>query len=289
MRKELLFLPFNTTWPTKVQPLRQQGAFLSLSQPNCSFGYARSLREQDRAPSFLGLFQRNLFTDRDFFPGNLRQSGLKPGYQEQKTAETRPTPELNSKGSDMLGKRHYRNVAIDLFQGDITEFVCDAMVNAANPQLAGGGGVDGAIHRVGGSSILAETREKYPTGCPVGEAVTTSAGNLPAKWVIHTVGPIWQGEDADESHLLRAAYQSSLREAKQLGARHIAFPSVSTGTYRYPLSEAAYVAMTTVKDFIEGNDNAKLKRITFVLYNMEHYRIYQKNLYEIFPDDGNQV
>ena len=184
----------------------------------------------------------------------------------------------------MLGTRRYNQVAIDLYHGDITDFVCDAMVNAANPELAGGDGVDGAIHRVGGASILRECQEKYPGGCPTGSAVVTGAGELPARWLIHTVGPVWLDGRHDEERLLRSAYQSSLRLAVTLGARHVAFPSISTGAYGYPIDKAASIAMHAIRDFL--GERGSLGRITFVLFNAEHYRTYQKSLYATFPEDG---
>jgi O-acetyl-ADP-ribose deacetylase (regulator of RNase III) len=132
-----------------------------------------------------------------------------------------------------------------LVEGDITRQAADAIVNAANEGLRGGGGVDGAIHRVGGPTIMAELREKYDR-CPTGEAVVTGAGNLKARYVIHTVGPVWQGGRKREEELLARAYGSCLIKASELGCRSIVFPSLSTGAYGYPLDQAARVAMRTV-------------------------------------------
>ena len=138
---------------------------------------------------------------------------------------------------------------ITLVQGDITEQQADAIVNAANRALLGGSGVDGAIHRAGGPEILAECRAlragKYSAGLPTGEAVATTAGDLPARWVVHTGGPVY-GEVADPAALLRAAYENSLRVALELGAKSIAIPSISTGVYGYPLAEAAEIAVAAV-------------------------------------------
>src|SRR6476646_10176749 len=135
-------------------------------------------------------------------------------------------------------------VTLRLVEGDITRQPADAIVNAANEGLLGGGGVDGAIHRVGGPSIMEECARIG--GCPTGSAVVTGAGKLPARHVIHTVGPIWQGGRKGEADLLAKAYASSLMKASELGLRSIVFPSLSTGAYGYPLTEAARVAMRTV-------------------------------------------
>lgn len=183
----------------------------------------------------------------------------------------------------MLGVRKYKDVAIDLYQGDITEFACDAMVNAANSQLAGGGGVDGAIHKAGGSGIMEECRKLG--GCPTGEARVTGAHNLPADWVIHTVGPVWTGDSEKESELLRSAYLNSLKEGNNLKVRHIAFPSISTGVYHFPVDKAAKIAFLAAKSFIDENkDSLTIGRITFVLFNKEHYTVFQKKLFELIPE-----
>ena len=140
-------------------------------------------------------------------------------------------------------------VEIVLVRGDITEQEVDAVVNAANSKLLGGGGVDGAIHRRGGPEILAECRElratRYPDGLPAGHAVATTAGRLPARWVIHTVGPV-HAKRTDRSEQLASCYRESLRVADDLGARSVAFPAVSTGLYRWPLDDAARIAVETV-------------------------------------------
>lgn len=181
----------------------------------------------------------------------------------------------------MLGLRHYRGTAIDLFQGDITSFVCDALVNAANSSLRGGGGVDGAIHRVGGPTILQEC--EAIGSCPTGQAVVTNAGRLPARKIIHTVGPIWQGGNNQEAELLRSAYVSSLIRAAELKLLHVAFPSISTGVYSYPLQEAAEIAMQAMKSFCEEHPKA-LRRITMVLFDSDSYKAYQKALFGTFPE-----
>ena len=135
--------------------------------------------------------------------------------------------------------------------GDITTVLADAIVNAANSGLLGGGGVDGAIHRVGGPGILAECREiratTHPDGLPAGQAVATGAGDLPARWVIHTVGPVWSATE-DRSATLASCYRESLRVARELGARSVAFPAISAGVYGWPIGDAARIAVTTCRE-----------------------------------------
>jgi O-acetyl-ADP-ribose deacetylase (regulator of RNase III) len=143
---------------------------------------------------------------------------------------------------------------IELVQGDITEERVDAVVNAANSSLLGGGGVDGAIHRKGGAAILRECREirrtAHPEGLPSGKAVATSAGNLPAQWVIHTVGPVFSRSE-DRSALLASCHTEALRVADELGASSVAFPAISTGVYGYPLEQAARVAITATREALD--------------------------------------
>ncbi|EPD91594.1 O-acetyl-ADP-ribose deacetylase [Streptomyces albus] len=158
---------------------------------------------------------------------------------------------------------------ITLVQGDITEQDVDAVVNAANSSLLGGGGVDGAIHRKGGPDILAECRElratQYGRGLPTGQAVATTAGRLPARWVIHTVGPVHQGAGSDPAPLA-SCYRESLRVADRLGARTVAFPAISTGAYRWPLEEAARVAVETVRAA-----DTEVEEARFVLFDQRAY------------------
>ncbi|GAB4146230.1 MAG: O-acetyl-ADP-ribose deacetylase [Ignavibacteriales bacterium] len=168
---------------------------------------------------------------------------------------------------------------IELISGDITEIQVDAIVNAANSGLLGGGGVDGAIHRKGGKKILDECiliRERQG-GCPTGEAVFTTAGNLPAKYVIHTVGPVWHGGNYNEDELLENCYRNSLRIAEELKLESIAFPNISTGVYRFPKERAAKIAVSTVKKF--KRNSSSIKKIIFVCFDEENFEIY-KNLLE---------
>ncbi|MEZ6058355.1 MAG: O-acetyl-ADP-ribose deacetylase [Planctomycetaceae bacterium] len=141
---------------------------------------------------------------------------------------------------------------MELVQGDITEQQVDAIVNAANSELAGGGGVDGAIHRAAGPEVMLETKSRYPNGCPTGSAVATSAGLLPVKFVFHAVGPIWRGGGQGEPALLQAAYRASLELAAEHRCRSIAFPAISAGAYGYPMDLAAEIALNTVRRFFES-------------------------------------
>jgi O-acetyl-ADP-ribose deacetylase (regulator of RNase III) len=172
---------------------------------------------------------------------------------------------------------------LELVTGDITQQATDAIVNAANSRLAGGGGVDGAIHRVGGPSIMAETRAKYPQGCPTGEAVITGAGNLQATYVIHTVGPIWHGGERREAQYLASAYRRSLEVAVAQGCQSIAFPSLSTGAYGYPIASAARTALTTVVAFLKETQQPHLVR--FVLFDAATAEQYAAVLAALCPSD----
>jgi O-acetyl-ADP-ribose deacetylase len=167
---------------------------------------------------------------------------------------------------------------IRLVEGDITRFAADAIVNAANSALAGGGGVDGAIHRAGGPGIMEDLRRRYGAqrSCPTGSAVVSAAGLLDARWVIHAVGPIWWGGTAGEAALLASAYLTSLRLADDLGARHVAFPSISTGAYGYPLEQAAPVALEAVARGLHAARN--VQRATFVLYGAGALAAYEAAL-----------
>jgi len=164
---------------------------------------------------------------------------------------------------------------IELIQGDITEQDTEAIVNAANERLIPGGGVDGAIHRKGGPSILEELKSKY-TYCPTGQAVITGAGNLKAKYVIHAVGPIYKDGKSGESELLESAYKNSLLKALEFNINSISFPALSTGAYGYPLEDAAKVALKTVIEFLKSYQKPKLVR--FVLWGEQSYKIFEKVL-----------
>ena len=155
---------------------------------------------------------------------------------------------------------------IEIVQGDITAQAADAIVNAANSSLLGGGGVDGAIHRAGGTGILEECR--LLGGCDTGDAKATSAGNLPARYVIHTVGPVWQGGDQGEDELLASCHRRSLEVASDLGCRTVAFPAISTGVYRFPVARAAEIALRTTRE--ELARQPQIERVTFVLFSDEH-------------------
>lgn len=169
-----------------------------------------------------------------------------------------------------------------LVTGDITAQDTDAIVNAANSRLAGGGGVDGAVHRAGGPSIMAETRQKYPQGCPTGEAVITGAGNLPARFVIHAVGPIWSGGQHGEEQQLASAYRQSLRLAVQHHCQSIACPSLSTGAYGYPVARAAPTALRTVLTCLA--EAPQLTLVRFVLFDQATYDAYTAALQELIPN-----
>ncbi|WP_419699135.1 O-acetyl-ADP-ribose deacetylase [Mucilaginibacter sp. NFX135] len=164
---------------------------------------------------------------------------------------------------------------IALVRGDITKINADAIVNAANTSLLGGGGVDGAIHRAGGKAILEECVRirNRQGGCKTGEAVITTAGNLPATYVIHTVGPVYNNGNGGEAELLASAYHNSLKLAVQNKVQTIAFPNISTGIYHFPKQKAATIAINTIKHFLARNDSIQL--VTFVCFDDENYNIYQ--------------
>jgi O-acetyl-ADP-ribose deacetylase (regulator of RNase III) len=162
-------------------------------------------------------------------------------------------------------KATINNCVLEIVQGDITQQQVDALVNAANSQLAGGGGVDGAIHRHGGPSIMEETKRRYPSGCPTGSAVITSAGSLTATYVIHAVGPFWNGGDQGEPELLARVHRRCLELAAGHECKSIAFPAISTGAYRYPIENAAQVALATTIEFLEKHGRPELVR--FVVFS----------------------
>ena len=156
---------------------------------------------------------------------------------------------------------------IELVEGDITKQNVDAIVNAANSSLLGGGGVDGAIHRAGGPAILEECRRLG--GCETGQAKATTAGRLPAMYVIHTVGPVWRGGDNGEDELLASCHSAALTVAAELGCRTVAFPAISTGLYGFPLDRAARIAVATSAEELERT--SQIERVTFVLFGRDAY------------------
>jgi O-acetyl-ADP-ribose deacetylase (regulator of RNase III) len=169
---------------------------------------------------------------------------------------------------------------IEVIKGDITQVKADAIVNAANTSLLGGGGVDGAIHRAGGKAILEACiaiRNKQG-GCETGEAVITTAGNLPATYVIHTVGPVWNGDKEEKAPLLASCYKNSLALAVANNCTSIAFPNISTGIYHFPKDKAAAIAVQTINDFIKENTGTSLEAICFVCFDEGNYQYYQQLL-----------
>ena len=178
-----------------------------------------------------------------------------------------------------LGEATVKHTRISVTQGDLTLQSTDAIVNAANSSLMGGGGVDGAIHRAGGPAILEECRQVVARQgrLPTGQAVITTGGNLKAKYVVHTVGPVWHGGSQNEAELLASAYRESLKLASQKGLTSVAFPSISTGAYGYPAAAAAKVALNTVVSFI-SNETTTLKEVIFVLFDAATYEAYASAL-----------
>lgn len=168
---------------------------------------------------------------------------------------------------------------LELAVGDITLQEVDAVVNAANTHLAGGGGVDGAIHRRGGPAILDETRRRYPQGCPTGSAVISGAGTLPARWVIHAVGPIWRGGHQGEEQLLAGAYRRALELALEHDCRSLALPALSTGAYAYPIDRASRTALSTAIAFLE--ERAAPELVRFVLFDAGAYGAFAAALEEL--------
>jgi len=165
-----------------------------------------------------------------------------------------------------------------IVEGDITKQEVDTIVNAANTSLLGGGGVDGAIHRSAGPELLEETRTIG--GCPTGEARVSKGYRLPAKWVIHTVGPVWRGGHKNEDNLLGNCYRNSFKEAERLGIKTIAFPSISTGVYRFPLERATEITLRETKKFLKGNDT--IETVVFVCFGAEVTKTYQDVFARVF-------
>jgi O-acetyl-ADP-ribose deacetylase (regulator of RNase III) len=174
---------------------------------------------------------------------------------------------------------------LELVQGDIAAQEVDAIVNAANSALAGGGGVDGAIHRAGGPMIMEETNRRYPDGCPTGSAVISGAGNLRARYVIHAVGPVWRGGQAGEEALLASAYDTSLTLAVDHRCRSVALPALSTGAYRYPLDAAARVAITTAAIFLDQLPaESPLNLVRIVLFSADALAVFGDVLSSLLRD-----
>ena len=166
--------------------------------------------------------------------------------------------------------------SLELTQGDITRQMVDAIVNAANSQLAGGGGVDGAIHRAGGADIMKELTQRHPRGCPTGSSVATTAGSLQARLVIHAVGPIWQGGQSGEADLLAGAYRTALALAAQHDCKTVALPAISCGVYGYPTDLASQIALATTIRFLEQDPTVTLAR--FVLFGEGMYGAFARTL-----------
>jgi O-acetyl-ADP-ribose deacetylase (regulator of RNase III) len=173
------------------------------------------------------------------------------------------------------------HATLELVLGDITLSEVDAIVNAANSQLAGGGGVDGAIHCRGGTNIMEETARRYPKGCPTGSAVISTAGDLDAKFVIHAVGPVWKGGQRGEADLLASAYRRSLELAHENDCRSVAFPALSAGAYRFPIDQASRIAIRTAIDFQQKNDAPAL--VQFVLFTEGAYGAFAAALERLTP------
>jgi O-acetyl-ADP-ribose deacetylase len=171
---------------------------------------------------------------------------------------------------------------LELLIGDITEQRVDAIANAANAALRGGGGVDGAIHRAAGPGLLRELRDRYPRGTPTGTAVATGAHRLPCRWVLHAVGPVWRGGGSGEAEALAGAYRACLLLADELGARSIAFPAISMGIYGYPPHPAARIALATVVEHLESGTGIALAR--FVLFSEDTYERFADALAELRPE-----
>jgi len=183
-------------------------------------------------------------------------------------------------GEAFMTTRTINGVVLALQEGDITKVQAEAIVNAANSALAGGGGVDGAIHRAAGPSLMAECRKLG--GCPTGSAVATGAGNLPAKYVFHAVGPIYDGRPEDEK-LLRSAYQSCLDLAEKHQVQSIVFPSLSTGAYGYPLTLAAPIALGTVIQHLQKPTPTSLRLVIFALFGHHAYAVFEQTLEKLLP------
>lgn len=175
-------------------------------------------------------------------------------------------------------KVHFGKHRVELLQGDITQQAVDAIVNAANSSLAGGRGVDGAIHRAGGPTLMEETDRRFPHGCPTGDAVPTAAGKLPARFVFHAVGPVWAGGHRGESELLRSCYRRCLELAIEHNCRSIAFPAISTGVYGYPIDLAAEASLEEIRRFLSAAQDAEPTVVRMVLFGAGAYAAFARVL-----------
>jgi O-acetyl-ADP-ribose deacetylase (regulator of RNase III) len=178
----------------------------------------------------------------------------------------------------VMAEREFQGGRVRVSRGDITTLEVDAIVNAANQHLAGGGGVDGAIHRAGGPEIMAETRQRFPDGCPTGSAVTTAAGSLPARLVIHAVGPRWEGGGHGEDEQLASAWRAALREAVEHDATSVAFPSLATGIYGFPVRRAAALAMAEVRRALADLPEGRLLEVTVCAFAASDEVVYAEAL-----------
>jgi O-acetyl-ADP-ribose deacetylase len=183
----------------------------------------------------------------------------------------------------IIQKTKAMNQRIELYHGDITKLSVDAIVNAANNTLLGGGGVDGAIHRAAGKGLLEECRQL--NGCSTGDAKLTLGYNLPARYVIHTVGPVWHTGNQKETQLLRSCYEKSLILAETHGIESVAFPNISTGIYGYPKEDAAQIAIETVVGFLQTHDFPR--KVIFCVFDMENFEIYNEMLQNAPPTPNN--
>jgi O-acetyl-ADP-ribose deacetylase len=181
-----------------------------------------------------------------------------------------------------MGELEKYGAKIRILQGDITQQATDAIVNAANSSLMGGGGVDGAIHHAGGPAILEECKKIVARQgrLPAGKAVITTGGRLKARYVIHTVGPVWRGGSSREADVLASAYRESLKLAAENNLSRLAFPAISTGAYGYPVEEAAEIAIQTTINFLKS-EQTSIKEVVFVLYDRWTYEVYRKMLNEL--------
>ena len=209
-----------------------------------------------------------------FRPEKVRRKIVR--IQESPGTGHKSRPARGTSLGDRCMKTTHHGKALELVQGDITQQRVDAIVNAANSHLAGGGGVDGAIHLAGGPSIMEETSRRYPDGCPTGSAVISGAGDLPARYVLHAVGPVWHGGGRGERQQLASTHRRCLELAREHQCRSVAFPAISTGVYGYPLEKAAETALETVLQFLETDGPPE--EVRFVLFDESAYKTFCREL-----------